>query len=311
MQTILVIARREWQAAFRNRLFLIITALFLGLSILSVYIGSTTKHAEVRLYNDTVARLTAEGSTVLPAKPEINTLSILANLTEYVSIVGAILAVILGDNTLIEENESGGLKLILSRPVYRDRLLTGKLLGNAAVIGALLGLVFAFNITLLVAIRGFWPSWGEVFRLAAFIGLSFVYMLIFLTVSMLLSIRMKSSANVFLVSLVLWMLVSFVIPQMADTQMTNSTVVNSISGTTNQIPQDTTTSRTLNFLSPTWHLRDIGATLLEVTPGSTTLSAGSLLGSSLRALLALLTPCVVFVAAGYALFLRNETLTLE
>jgi len=311
MQTILVIARREWQAAFRNRLFLIITALFLGLSILSVYIGSTTKHAEVRLYNDTVARLTAEGSTVLPAKPEINTLSILANLTEYVSIVGAILAVILGDNTLIEENESGGLKLILSRPVYRDRLLTGKLLGNAAVIGALLGLVFAFNITLLVAIRGIWPTWGEVFRLAAFIGLSFVYMLIFLTVSMLLSIRMKSSANVFLVSLVLWMLVSFVIPQMADTQMTNSTVVNSISGTTNQIPQDTTTSRTLNFLSPTWHLRDIGATLLEVTPGSTTLSAGSLLGSSLRALLALLTPCVVFVAAGYALFLRNETLTLE
>jgi len=311
MQTILVIARREWQAAFRNRLFLIITALFLGLSILSVYIGSTTKHAEVRLYNDTVARLTAEGSTVLPAKPEINTLSILANLTEYVSIVGAILAVILGYNTLIEEKESGGLKLILSRPVYRDRLLTGKLLGNAAVIGALLGLVFAFNITLLVAIRGIWPTWGEVFRLAAFIGLSFVYMLIFLTVSMLLSIRMKSSANVFLVSLVLWMLVSFVIPQMADTQMTNSTVVNSISGTTNQIPQDTTTSRTLNFLSPTWHLRDIGATLLEVTPGSTTLSAGSLLGSSLRALLALLTPCVVFVAAGYALFLRNETLTLE
>ncbi len=311
MQTILVIARREWQAAFRNRQFLIITALFLGLSILSVYIGSTTKHAEMRLYNDTVARLTAEGSTVLPAKPEINTLAILANLTEYVSIVGAILAVILGYNALIEEKQSGGLKLILTRPVYRDRLLTDKLLGNAAVIGALLGLAFVFNVTLLVAIRGVWPTLGEISRLAAFIGLSFVYMLIFLTVSMLLSIRMKSSANVFLVVLVLWMLVSFVLPQMAETQMTNSTVVNSISGTTNQIPQDTTTSRALNFLSPTWHLRDIGATLLEVTPGSTTLSAGSLISHSLTALLALLAPCVVFVAAGYALFLRNETLTLE
>jgi ABC-2 type transport system permease protein len=311
MHTILIVARREWQAAFRNRLFLIITVLFLGLSILSVYIGSTTKHAEMRLYNNTVATLTAEGKTVLPAKPEINTLSILANLTEYVSIVGAILAVILGYNTLIEEKESGGLKLILSRPVYRDRLLTGKLLGNAAVIAALLGLVFVFNVTLLVAVRGVWPTGGEVLRLAVFIGLSFAYMLIFLTVSMLLSIRMKSSANVFLVVLVLWMLVSFVIPQMADTQMTNSTVVSSISGTTNQIPQDTTTSRALNDLSPTWHLRDIGATLLEVTPGSTTLSTRTLAGDSLTALLALLAPCVVFVAAGYALFLRNETLTLE
>jgi ABC-2 type transport system permease protein len=311
MHTILIIARREWQAAFRNRLFLIITVLFLGLSILSVYIGSTTKHAEIRLYNNTVASLTAEGKTVLPAKPEINTLSILANLTEYVSIVGAILAVILGYNTLIEEKDSGGLKLILSRPVYRDRLLTGKLLGNAAVIAALLGLVFVFNVTLLVAVRGVWPTGGEVLRLAVFIGLSLAYMSIFLTVSLLLSIRMKSSANVFLVVLVLWMLVSFVIPQMADTQMTNSTVVNSISGTTNQIPQDTTTSRALNDLSPTWHLRDIGATLLEVAPGSTTLSTRTLAGDSLTALLALLAPCVVFVAVGYALFLRNETLTLE
>jgi len=311
MHTILVIARREWQAAFRNRLFLIIAVLFLALSILSVYIGSTTKHAEMRLYNDTITSLTAQGKTVLPPKPEINTLSILANLTEYVSIVGAILAVILGYNTLIEEKESGGLKLILSRPVYRDRLLTGKLLGNAAVIGALLGMVFVFNMTLLVAVRGVWPTEGEVFRLAAFIGLSFVYMAIFLTVAMLLSIRMKSSANVFLVALVLWMLVSFVIPQMADTQMSNSTVVNSISGATNQIPQDTTLSRALNDLSPTWHLRDIGAELLEVTPGSTTLSPGALAGDSLMALLALLAPCVVFITAGYAIFLRNETLTLE
>ncbi|MCB0168386.1 MAG: ABC transporter permease, partial [Anaerolineae bacterium] len=258
MNPIALIARKEFQAAFRNRLFITITVLFLAMSILSVYIGSVTKRTELRVYNQTVASLTAQGVTALPPQPEIHTLTILSNLTEYVSIVGAILAVVLGYNALIEEKESGGLKLILSRPVYRDQLLTGKLLGNAAVIGVLLGVVFVFNLVLLVVIGGIWPTLGEVGRLLSFVGLAFAYMLIFLSLAMLLSIRMQNSAAVFLVSLVAWMLLSFVIPQMAETMMANSTVINSISGATNQIPQDTAASQALNFLSPTWHLRSMG-----------------------------------------------------
>ena len=49
MNTAYIIARKEIRAAFRNRIFLLITLLFLGLSILSVYIGSTTKKAEMRI----------------------------------------------------------------------------------------------------------------------------------------------------------------------------------------------------------------------------------------------------------------------
>lgn len=311
MNPVTIIARKEFQAAFRNRLFITITVLFLALSILSVYIGSTTKRAELRVYNETVATLTAQGVTTLPPTPEIHTLTILSNLTEYVSIVGAILAVVLGYNALIEEKESGGLKLILSRPVYRDRLLTGKLLGNAAVIGLLLGLVFVFNMVLLVLVGGIWPTLGEGLRLFSFVLLAWAYMLIFLTLSLLLSIRLNNSATVFLVSLVVWMLLSFVVPQMAEAMMANSTIINSISGATNQIPQDTVTSQTLNFLSPTWHLRHIGGQLLEVVPGSLVLSTGTLIGHWLTTLLVLLVPSIVFTAASYTSFLRNETLTLE
>jgi ABC-2 type transport system permease protein len=311
MNTILTIARKEIRAAFRNRMFVTITILFLALSMLSVYIGSTTKRAEMRLYNETVAMLTAQGVTALPDAPEIHTLTILSNLTEYVAIVGAILAVVLGYNTLTEEKETGGLRLILSRPVYRDTLLTGKLLGNSAIIAILLVAVLFFNLILLVAIGGIWPTPGEVARLSMFVVMAFAYMVIFLAVSMLLSIHMKSSASVFLVSLVLWMAVSFVIPQMAETQMANSTVVNSVSGTTNQIPEDTAVSRTIDFLSPTWHLRAIGDQLLEVSPGSAALGAGVLTVDSLKSLLVLLAPTLAAVAAGYITFQRSEALTLE
>ncbi|MCA9911955.1 MAG: ABC transporter permease subunit [Anaerolineae bacterium] len=311
MDTIKVIALKEIRTALRSKLFLTITLLFLGLSILSVYIGSTTKNAEMRIYNETVASLTAQGVTQLPLKPEISTLTILSNLTEYIAIVGAILAIILGYNALIDEKETGGLKLILSRPVYRDRLLTGKLAGQAVIIAVILGLAFAFNLILLVAVSGIMPTSVEVLRLLILVLLGFVYMFSFLTISMLLSIRLNNGASVLLISLVFWMTVSFVIPQMAETQMANSTVINSISGVTNQIPQDTTTSRAINFISPTWHLRHIGDELLEVTPGSANLSAASWLGDSAGSALILLIPSLLAGAAGYAIFLRDETLVLE
>ena len=57
MHPSLIIARKEFRAAFRNRLFLTITLLFLGLAMLSVYIGSSTKRAEMRIYTDTGAKL--------------------------------------------------------------------------------------------------------------------------------------------------------------------------------------------------------------------------------------------------------------
>ena len=66
MNAILTIARKEIRVAFRNRMFVTITILFLALSMLSVYIGSTTKRAEMRLYNETVAMLTSQGVTALP-----------------------------------------------------------------------------------------------------------------------------------------------------------------------------------------------------------------------------------------------------
>lgn len=311
MRTIMIIARKEFQTAFRNKLFVTIAVLFLLMSVLSVYIGSTTKRAEMRLYDETVATLTAQGVTTLPSPPEIHTLTILSNLTEYVSIVGAILAVVLGYNALIEEKESGTLKVILSRPVFRDQLLTGKLVGLSGVILSLLAVVFVFNVLLLLLVGGITPTIMEILRLLMLVSVAFVYMLIFLTLSITLSIHMKNNATVFLVSLVVWVLFSFVIPQMAETQMANSTIINSISGMTNQIPQDTAVSKAIDYLSPTWYFRSIGAQLLEVTPGSDTLALSSLFSQVLTTFLVLLIPSVLFGTVGYAMFLRDETLVLE
>lgn len=308
MSAATVIARKEVRAAFRNRMFVTITVLFLGLSLLAAYIGSTTKHAEMRIYNETVAKLTAQGISQFPPAPEIHTLTMLGNLSEYVAIIGAILAIMLGYSSLAEERASGGLQLILSRPVFRDQLITGKLLGGVSVIGLLLSVVFVFNVGLLVVVGHALPTGGEVARIALFILAAFAYMCLFLVLSMLLSVNMRGAAGVFLVSIVLWMASAFVLPQMAETLKTNSTVVNSISGATNQIPQDTVASKAIDFLSPTYHLRSVGGTLLEVTPGAAALSNAALSLDYLKEIAVLLLPALLLGALAYATFLRDETL---
>lgn len=311
MSAVWTIARKEMLSAYRNSMFITITVLFLGLSVLSAYIGSTTKHAEMTVYNESITKLTAQGVTTLPPAPDIHALTMLGNLSEYVAIVGAILAVMLGYSALTQERESGALKLILSRPVFRDTLLTGKLLGNGGVIAALLGVVFVFNVALLAVVGHAAPAVTEVARVALFIVAAFVYMIGFLVVSMLMSVHMKSAASVFLVSLVLWMTSAFVLPQMGETLMANSTVLNSVSGATNQIPQDTALSRAVDMLSPTWHLRTIGGKLLEVTPGSASIPWHTLTSAFLGELLALLVPVVVLGALMYITFVRSESLTIE
>lgn len=311
MSAIWTIARKEMRSAFRSGSFVTITVLFLGLSVLAAYIGATTKHAEMAIYTSTIAQLTAKGITQLPAAPEIHPLTMLGNLSEYVAIIGAILAIMLGYRTLTEERESGGLQLVLTRPVFRDQLITGKFLGNGLVIAVLLAVVFVFNVGLLVVVGHALPTLGEVARIALFVVAALVYMLLFLALSMTLSINMKSAASVFLVSLVLWMTSAFVLPQMAETFMTDSTVVNSVSGATNQLPQDTVISKAVAFLSPTAHLRTIGNTLLEVTPGSAALSRTALLGQFGSEVLVLLAPVIVLAVLAYVTFARSDRFAVE
>lgn len=230
MSSVRTIAGRELRTAFRDRMFVTITGLFLGMSILSVYVGSATRRAELQIYQGVVDTLRQGGATLIPPRPEIYTLTILSNLSEYIAIVGAILAIALGYKALTQEREAGTLKLVLSRPVYRDSFYAGKILGNATVLAILLGMVLVFNVLLVALVGGTWPTGTELLRLTGLVLTGFIYMLMFFTLAMFLSSVLPDSSTVLLVALAVWMVVTFVIPQMAETLMANSTTVNSVTG---------------------------------------------------------------------------------
>lgn len=114
--------------------------------------------------------------------------------SSYFLIVGIALSVSLGFNMISREKEDDSLKLLLSRPIYRDAIINGKILGAIAVI--LLILVATFLITMAVLlVYGIIPTFNDL----AAISVSFVnmglYCLVFLGISVLVSALVKNSTN--------------------------------------------------------------------------------------------------------------------
>lgn len=305
MKQVWAIAKKEFRTAFKDKVFVVITLLFLVLSIVSVYIGSSTKNALLGAYTDIVNLLKSQGSQAFPPKPEIYPLAILQNIIKYVSIVGAVLAIFLGFDTFSGEKENGTLKLLLSRPLYRDQLITGKLLGGGLVIGLLLTVTLFFNTILFSIVSGLTPGFGEIIRLITFMFIAFCYMMSFYIATMFVSIKTNDRSFGFLVMLILWVTVSFVIPQLAESQKSFAYAMNSTAQTVTQVPTDTIISKTIEIFSPTVHFQNIGGDLLQTVSETANSTVGDILQKRLLIILYMLAPGILLLFGSYRTFVKE------
>ena len=104
---------------------------------------------------------------------------------------------------------------------------------------------------------------------------AFLYMIGFYMFSFLASIHSRNRTFSFLVMMAAWICVSFVIPQLAQTQRDFAFAVNNVTGTAAQIPDDTAISRLIDWFSPAVQFKQIGDDLLQVHSESALMSAGA------------------------------------
>jgi len=131
-----------------------------------------------------------------------------------VKLVMSLVALLFGFDLISREKENGTLKMILSNSASRSSLLTGKWIGN------FLSLAVPFTlVTLLgIAVTGLDPairlSAGQIGRLALVIGLSLVYIALFLGLGLLVSALTQRSASSLVVLLLLWAGLVFILPNL-------------------------------------------------------------------------------------------------
>ena len=306
MNPVLIVADKEFRTAFKDKVFLLITALFIVLSIASVYIGSSTKNAEMNAYSNVVDLLKAQGASNLPASPAIYPLAILKNIITYVSMIGSVLSIFLGFDAFTGERENGTAKLILSRPIYRDQLITGKLLGGGMVIGLLLVVTLIVNILLFTVVSGIFPNANEIGRLVAFIFAAFGYMMVILTITLFVSVKTRDRAFGFLTMMIVWLFISFVIPQLAETQRNFAMALNSTSQAVATVAMDTVTSRIIECFSPAAQFESVGENLLQTISATADIGVLSAILEQAVSAVCMLVPGIVFLFASYRAIQKEE-----
>jgi len=212
----LIIFRKEMRDALRSRLVLLLVLGLGVIAIVSVIVGAAAYHTKVLDYQHYLEALKQAGGTP-SAAPLYFALQLLRGAVEYLEVIGAIIAIVLGYAIVAKEKNRGTLRLLVSRPVSDTAVAVGKLLALAAI---WLIVVVALGVVIVVSIRlvgGTFLSSSELTRLAISLGFAWVYLFMWSALAMGLAGLFRQLSSALVVGLIAWLVVVLIIPQIGDT----------------------------------------------------------------------------------------------
>lgn len=181
----IVIAQKEFADNIFSPVFLVLLITF----TLIIFSFSYEKGLEAGSFT--------KGSTLLMAG-----FSGVAMIIGYFS---PLIGIALGFDAIVKEQKSGSLNVLLTHPVFRDNIIIGKFLGAMITLAFVLGISTVVSISSLLLILGGTVSEIELSRLFLFITITFFYSLIFLGISVLLSIVVKEATDSLVYNVVIWL----------------------------------------------------------------------------------------------------------
>lgn len=217
MSSTWVIAKKELLDLRRDRLFAVLIGFLTVATLISVVVASASFRTQLDAYNLYVQQLAASGGTTAPAAPQLFPLQLLRGGVEYLEILGALFAIVLGYGTVAKEKYRGTLALLLSRPVGRVAIPGGKVLGLAVVwlaVVVLLTLTTTVSI-LVVGNAPLQPVDGARIVIAAVIA--WLYLVFWSALAVGITALSPRLSTGLIVAIVIWLAFVLIVPQIGDT----------------------------------------------------------------------------------------------
>jgi len=209
-----LIARQQLRLLSRSHTFLLMLVVLLGMTALSGFIGWSSHATILRVYDETVRTLTAAGKPAPPNpfayKPR---LSLLNNMTIYVPLIGALLAIVIGNMSITGDRQAGVTGIIFSRPVRRSSYFWGKVAGSAVAGAAIMIACLLLSVVGLTLINQGPPTMPELVRLTLFYALSGLYLLLFALIGLVAALLTSSRSLGLFAAVAVWALITFATPQ--------------------------------------------------------------------------------------------------
>jgi len=124
----------------------------------------------------------------------------------FVGIVAPLLGVAFSFDAINSERTDGTLPRLLSQPIHRDDVITGKFAAGLAMIMLVLVSIVLVISGFGIARLGIVPSVGEVVRVVAWLALTIVWVSLWLAFGLLLSVVFRRAATAALTGFGVWLL---------------------------------------------------------------------------------------------------------
>lgn len=198
MGNALNIAKKEFKDLLNDRILLVVIAvylLYLSIVLTNVYNRLTSGFYEENpgIYGfDHIANLAG---------------SMMDQYTLILSRYGALLGIAVGFLSISGERHGGALNVLVSKPLYRDTIITGKMIGSLGFLLCIFTFVSLFLTAGIFIICGstLGPVIGECLaRIPIALVTALLYVLVFFFVSMIISILVKNYAFSLILALLAW-----------------------------------------------------------------------------------------------------------
>lgn len=211
---IAVVARHQLESLRRQRVLLATGVSLLVMTALAGVIGWSSQNTIARVFDDATQLLVAQGqpapSNPFDLKPP---LSLLSNMSIYVPLIGALLALVIGHLAMVDDKTTGIGRLLFSRPLLRRDYLVGKALAAAFVLGVTMAASAVAATVALALVNSAMPSLAELARLGLFYAVSWLYLLVFALIGMVAVLLTPRRSLALLGAMGVWLVLTFAVPQ--------------------------------------------------------------------------------------------------
>ncbi|AEC52863.1 hypothetical protein PNA2_1949 [Pyrococcus sp. NA2] len=187
------IAVKELETSIRTKRFYAVLMLFIVLALLFIKITASFAGMLSTMY-------------VTPFQ-ELFLSSLNSPLVYSITLI----SLLLGVTAINSEIEKGTIKILYSKPIYRDTIIFGKLLGGFLLLAMVLG-IFYLIIVGISLVRGVPISSYDATRLLAIYPFSILYGLAMYSLGLFLSTLIRSQRNGIIAGVLVFLLIVIVIP---------------------------------------------------------------------------------------------------
>ncbi len=190
-----IIAEKELRDHLTSKKFIIITALLLlSYFALTSYALSAIRIVGIRIEGVRLFR------------------QLSSNLSSNISLIAPLLGIALAYDALSGEREKGALKLLLARPIYRENIINGKILGGFIAISIAMITTITIGSILTIIIWGAAPILEDLTRLIVFIFLSILFTMCYYSISFFFSSIFNKSSRSTILSIFVWIFFTIILP---------------------------------------------------------------------------------------------------